>query len=101
MDPITAAIDTENKRHSGEVDRLNGLYADMVEKREREDPIAIQTEVDRLTAVRDEAVRSATAMDENTIYEVCTKIDNEGDGSLPVTINTVNSDDNDDSQVVA
>jgi len=35
------------------------------------------------------AIAEATKMDENTIYEVCTKIDQQGDGDIPVTIETV------------
>lgn len=38
------------------------------------------------------AIAEATKMDENTIYEVCTKIDQQGDGDIPVVIQQVDAE---------
>lgn len=95
MDQIAIDLDNAETDHAAWVAQFRIDYADL--ERELSDKFnndTAQERADRENAYEadlEAAIAHATKMDDNTIYEVCTKIDQEGEGDIPVQIEAVDA----------
>lgn len=79
------------------MDELDTEYTNLITDRTAADAQAIADATAGYEQDLEDAVNEATRMDENVIYEVCTKIDEIEGGSMPVRIRTVGDDDAQDA----